>query len=599
VRRPEPETNLDRACAWLALVAPLVVTLLRAAPSSDWRDDLPVLAGAGVLPTSAEGFVGLVGQQLFGLLPLGGRWLRASWLEACAVGLAARLVYGRARVLLARAGEAPRLTPALALAAALTAVLSPSFQLEGTALGGAALATALALFALAAFEKLPARDARSGLLLGALIALTAAESHTAAVALLAALAVHAVARQRLPELASVLAGLCGALAVALVFGAALCLRSLAPHAWQDLGFGLGQSSLTGGDASADRTTALAAFLGEIGLMPFGLAVFGLATGLLRRATRRALLPIVALVLVDLALPAPRVALLMPDPFGPPRLLAVAGLGIGAALGVQAAALALLRARLPFARPAAVLLVVFDFTLVFAGSEASALATERRTAVTNEVWTDEGLGSLPPRALLLARSEAIAWRLWSAQLVRGERPDIVVVPTTLLERGALRRRLLAAEPALAPLLRDIALGGKPSEYALTTLADARPLFVELDASWDERLSDHIVPQSFWLRFRANPVGRSDRNVALARAGTRFDRVVSAVLPGDDPEPTAATRAVVIASLRQRALFLAARHDRETALETATVLERLAPKDAVAERVRRELARKAPGEVAVLR
>jgi hypothetical protein len=232
-------------------------------------------------------------------------------------------------------------------------------------------------------------------------------------------------------------------------------------------------------------------------------------------------------------------------------------------------------------------VVFDFTLVFVGSEASAAATERRATVTNEVWTDEGLASLPPRALLLARSEAIAWRLWSAQLVRGERPDIVVVPTTLLERGALRRRLLAAEPALAPLLRDIALGGKPSEFALSTLADARPLFIELDPSWDERLSEHVVPQSFWLRFRANPVGRSDRTQALERAGSRFERVVGAVLPGDDPKSAAATRAVVVAGLRQRALFLAARRDRETALDAVDVLERLSPKDEVAERLRHEL------------
>lgn len=587
MRRPESRTNLDRACAWLALVAPLVVTLLRTAPSSDWRDDLPALTATGVLPMSTEGWVGLVAEQAFGLLPVGGRWLRAAWVQAFAVGLASRLIFGRTRALLSLRGELPRLTPALALAAALTAVLSPSFQLEGTTSGGAALATALALLSLAAFEVLPGRDARSGLVLGALIALTASESHTAAVALLVALAVHVGARQRLPELSAVLGGLAGAGLVGLVFGLGLFVRSLSPHAWQDLGFGLGQSSLMAGDASADRTTALAAWLAEVGLIPLGLASFGLVVGLLSAPTRRLVLPVLALVLVDLALPAARIGLLAPDPFGPPRLLAVVALGIGAALGVQSAALALVSAALPLARPAAVLLVVFDFTLVFVGSEASAAATERRAAVTNEVWTDEGFGSLPPGALLLARSEAIAWRLWSAQLVRGERPDVVVVPTTLLERGALRRRLLAAEPALAPLLRDIALGGRPSEFALSTLADARPLFVELDSSWDERLSDHIVPQSFWLRFRANPVGRSDRTLALARAGTRFDRVIQAVLPGEYAEATAATRAVVVAGLRQRALFLTARKDRDTALETAAALERLAPKDEVAERVRREL------------
>ncbi|HEY3495079.1 MAG TPA: hypothetical protein VGK73_10355, partial [Polyangiaceae bacterium] len=203
MRPTEPETNLERVCAWLSLVAPLCATFLRAAPASDWRDDLPALTAAGILPASTEGFLGLVAEQLFGLLPLGGHWLRGAWLQAFAVGLASRLIYGRARALLALAGDAPRLTPALALAAALTAVLSPSFQLEGTAAGGAALATAVALLALAAHEKLPARDARSGLVLGALLALTASESHTAALALAVALAARTVARGRLPELAPV------------------------------------------------------------------------------------------------------------------------------------------------------------------------------------------------------------------------------------------------------------------------------------------------------------------------------------------------------------------------------------------------------------
>jgi hypothetical protein len=576
----------------LSLCAPLVLTLLRAAPGSDWRDDQPALSGLGLLPLGSEGWLSLVGSQLANALPFGGRWLRAAWVQAFALSLVSRLLFGRAQRLLAANHDAPRLTPLLALAASLTAVLSSTFQLEGTIVGGATLGTAAALLTLSASERLPARDARSSLVLGALIALTAVESHAAALALVLALVVRGVARRRMPDARSAWFAFAGAASVGAFVLLALLGRSLAPSAWLDLGLGLGQSSLFAAEVPAESSTALSAWLGEVGVIPFGLALAGISLGLLRKVTRLAVLPLFVLVLLDLALPAARVGILSADPFGPTRLLAVSALGLGAALGVQAAALALLRTRLPFTQPAAVLLVVFDFTLVFVGSEASAAATDRRDSVTTEVWTDEGLASLPQNALLLARSEAIAWRLWSAQLVRGERPDVVVVPTALLERGGLRRRLLAEEPALAPLLRDMALAGKPGEYALSTLSDARPLFVELDQGWDERLNEHIVPQSFWLRFRANPVGRSDRNSALARAGRRFDRVIEAVAPDKHGESARATRTVVVAGLRQRALFLAARRDRETALDTAALLERLVPGDDVASRVRADVAQVKP-------
>jgi hypothetical protein len=192
--------------------------------------------------------------------------------------------------------------------------------------------------------------------------------------------------------------------------------------------------------------------------------------------------------------------------------------------------------------------------------------------------------------LLGRSEAVAFRLWAAQLVRGERPDVVIVPTTLLERGGLRQRLLAAEPALAALLRDIALTERPGEYALSTLADARPLFVELDRGWDEKKSDHIVPGVFWLRFRAHPVGRSDRTVAFERAARRLERTVAAALPGDGSDGSA-TRSVLVAMLRQRTLFLAARRDRDTALRAAAELTKLDPNDAVAADVRKRFAEQA--------
>src|SRR6188508_2118055 len=88
-RRP----SIERLSSSLALVVPLVVTLLRAASSSDWRDDVPAVTSLGVLPLGTEGFLGLVGAQAASLLPLGGRWLRAAWVGAFAVAFAGRLVY--------------------------------------------------------------------------------------------------------------------------------------------------------------------------------------------------------------------------------------------------------------------------------------------------------------------------------------------------------------------------------------------------------------------------------------------------------------------------------------------------------------------------
>jgi hypothetical protein len=373
---------------------------------------------------------------------------------------------------------------------------------------------------------------------------------------------------------------------------ALAVRAGSPHSFVDLGFGLGQSSLTALDPSTLRSTAFSAWVSDVGPAALALSLGGAVVGMLVRATRPLVMPLLALSAIDLGFAAHPVGTLTLDPSAPARLLALSALAIVGALGVQSAALFLARARLPFAAPAAVLLVVFDFTLVFVGLESSASVAERRTGRATEVWTDEALGSLPKNALLLGRSEAVAFRLWAAQLVRGERPDVVVVPTTLLERGALRRRLLAEETALAGVLRDVALTGRPGEYALSTLADARPLFVELDSGFDERVSDHVVPAAFWLRFRAHPVGRSDRVVAFERATRKGTRAVRALAREDSLEDVSATRSVLVATLRQRALFLSARRDAELALETAEGLLELDASDAVAADVKKRFAEREP-------
>ena len=176
-----------------------------------------------------------------------------------------------------------------------------------------------------------------------------------------------------------------------------------------------------------------------------LALAGLATlwGLARARTRWLVVPLVAFVAADTVFPATQVGLLAADPLAPLRLLALAAVAAGVALGVHTAALALQKVKVPFARPAAVLLVAFDFTLVFVTSEDSSYVANRRGEYAADVWTDEALGALPPRSLVLVRSEAIAWRFWAARVVRGERPDVVVVPVHLLGRGSVARRLIRA------------------------------------------------------------------------------------------------------------------------------------------------------------
>ena len=575
---------------------PLIVTVFRASSSPVWRDDLPIVRALGLLPAGTEGRVTTVLVQLLSLLPLGGRWLRASWVGALSLALCSYLIYVLARRVLERAASTPRLTPALALAGALTATLAQSFQLEGTVAGGAPLATALVLAGLLlGFETVKRKDARLSIALGGLAGLTLAEAHAAVLVLLFALLVQGATQRSLPRVRALLgfvAGFAGFWGFALL---PLWVRPLAAHGGLDFGHGLEASSLALIDSSGARSTALGAWLTDVGLISFGLAIAGLLIGLMRKPTRASMAPLLALVLGDLAIPVNRVGVLTPDVFGSLRLLAIVALAVCAALAVQTSAVALERARIPFAEPASVLLVVFNFTLVFVGAEDSAFAADRRGETAAEVWTDRALASVPADGLLLLRSEAVAWRLLAARIVRGQRPDIVVVPMPLLERGNVCARLLRTEPALAPLIREVALSGRPSEYALSTLADARPLFVEFDPSFDRAQLEHLVPQAFFMRFAPQPLGRSDRVAGLQQGLSDFRFVVAET--ERDGQRDAATRSVLMAETRGQALVAAALNDRknlESILATAHTLD---PDDALAREIVAQLKAKPRGELSL--
>jgi MYXO-CTERM domain-containing protein len=571
-----PPAFWDAASRKLAFAVPLVVTMLRTSPSGQWRDDLPAVRALGLVPSGAEGTLSTAFTQLLALLPIGGRLLRAGWVSAIGLAVASAVAYRLIHRALSCSLDTPRLSPPLALAATLTAVLAPSWQLEGTLAGGVTVGVTLALTAI--WVALTSHERWSTLLLGALIGCTVTESHPAALALGVALLALLLLRRRWPEPHSALELVLGVAAPLAPWSLYLLLRPLSPNVELNLSGGIGTSSLVSVDAAAERTTALAAWVADAGLISCALGVAGLLIAVFRKPLRALGAPFAALFLFDLGFPASKVGILASDSLAPVRLLSLIAIACASALAVQALATYVRRARLPFAEPASALLVAFHFTLAFAAVEASAYAADRRDQVAADSWTDAALSSLPPSALLLVRSEALAYRLWSAQIARGARTDLIVIPQPLLERGNVAQLLLRQEPALAPLVREMALAGEPSEFSLSSLSDTRPLFVEIDPRWPKRLRNHLAPRAFFPRFAAHPLGRSDRSQSLKENDAAWQRaLLIAAAPG---ARDAATLAVMQSELRDRAQLLVDLGDREAAQTAVQSLFGIDPHDTVA-------------------
>ncbi|HTU62515.1 MAG TPA: hypothetical protein VMF89_28840, partial [Polyangiales bacterium] len=234
---------------------------------------------------------------------------------------------------------------------------------------------------------------------------------------------------------------------------------------------------------------------------------------------------------------------------------------------------------------------YGFSLVLVSADDAEVLVQRREASATESFTDEACASLPPHSALLLRSEAVTFRLLAAQVIQGSRPDLLVVALPLLEQGGLRTELLARERGFVPLVREMLLSGKPNENALSSLADARPTYVEFDPAWDPRLRTHLVPQAFFTRFAAQPVGRSDRREQLERGEQALLRVLTR-LQGSASHDLA-TRTVLTHTLGQRVVLLTALGDRETAEPMVSDLLALEPRSRVALELQARL-RRSPKE-----
>lgn len=558
-----------------AVVLPTIMALGRVSVEPAWRSDLPALRGLGLVPVGGPSTLTTVAMQLAAMAPLGPLSFRISVVSALALAACAWLIQSLARRVLEAHVPGSSLNGPLASIAALTAALGPAMQGEATVGGGGTIELAASLLVLHAwYRKDDIRVQRwvtSAVLLGALVS----ESFVAAGAVAVAIASAAIAKRERPTAREAILA-----ASALVLATAVCilpwvLRPIAPNAWLRLGWSMTSGGLAAIDTAAIRTSALAAWRGEVGVLSLGIGAVGAVVGVLRKRTRVVMIPMAVLIAADVIFPASSGAVLTTDPWVALRMLAISAVAVSVALGVQTVAATLEDMAIPMAKAAAVLLVMFNLTLVAVASEQAAFTVDRTEMRGASTWADEGLDRLDPNAIVLARSHAIVWRVLGERILSGARPDVVLVPFPLVTRGSVAAMVLQAEPNASMLLRDMAIDGAPGEHAVSRIADTRPVYVEFDPKWDARVAAHLSPQALWLRLFAQPLGRSDRKLSVAESNDSFQRVLGSARASDPPDR--ATIAVLMSALRGQAVSCGLARDKEAMLAIIERMQTVDPDD----------------------
>ncbi|HLV66027.1 MAG TPA: hypothetical protein VKY73_09440 [Polyangiaceae bacterium] len=594
---PEPrcagsERLLHAACRLLAFALPALLGGMRAPLAPHWADDLGVVRVLGREPLGFEGYVSTALFALADAVPAGTPVERAAWLGSAATGVAALSLYALGRRLLRARGASPVSACLTALVGTLALTLGTAFQLAAVAPGGAALGAALALVALGLVLGAEASSGKAAFALGALSFATAVESRWTGLALLTTLVVAFLTRRVLPEPRRVALFAAGALLP--VAYPALCIArraAAAPGGLREALLPLGVE----GRSFFESGTALATWMSDAGILVLGLSLGGFALGAFDRRSRAVVLPLLALALLDVACGAPPRELALADPRTGVRLLALAALALSFMVGFDGLLRALSGVRVPLAHSARAMLAVYGLALSFVAVERSSAAFATRSESRAALWTERVLDSVPPKSALLVRSAAAYLRLRAAELTGEARSDVLLVPTAFVHEPSVQRELLALEPAAFSVLRDLLLTGRPTEHSLSTLADARPTFVELDPSWDPRLYKHLVPRAFLSEFSPHPLGRSDRRIEAEISGR------APVQPGDAQgwglERDPATRAMLLAAMTERALLLGALGDRDAAQRATDELLTLDPNAVVGRRLKARLAEPESGRIDV--
>ncbi len=529
----------------------------------------------GATAACDEAIVRTIGRSYTGVLhgldaivtmPFGARaqWASmacAGWLGVVTFMLAGRLV----RDLAPRTRGASWLGLTLALAGAALATLTLPAQREATLAFGNVLGTVLALAPIV----LASSGAPQG---GVFAAMGFAITYDAPVACAAAASMGALVLLRAwrPRALAATWLLVGLVPVMWM----VWRRSVAPESSLDAAALAGL--LGEGARGVPRTVALAIARTELGVVALAFAAIGAVTSLRSRLSRP--LASAALVVVVCGAISPMIgAPAGPVRYGSTLLAALAAASAFVACGMMALASAVARAKVPFARASATMIVLLELAVPVRVADDTSLAEAKLPHDATRRWNAWVFGDLPRDAVLLVPSAHVLLRVRSAAAVGALRSDVIVVPTFSLGSRTASREL-GREPLLGPIVRDSALYGAPEELSLSQLAAVRPVLVFFDIRWDKLFARHLVEHGAFDCYFVEPRGAIER----LRSFTPIDELTMRLFAADPPLCDATHD-----MLRARAVGATATGEREYADAAIAELRRIAPSD----RIAIELARRA--------
>jgi hypothetical protein len=568
----------DAAMMVLATVGPAGLAALRVANVPDAARDDATLRVLALEPRAWRALDTMVG-HLLAAAPLGTRAARAALGASLAVAAVGALAFYLVRTLLDACAETRRLGAVVAAASVFLALAGVGWQAEGGAIGGSSTGAVLVLLPLALLAATPEAGSRWpawGFGLGL------AASHDPLVggcalagvvgySLVRAAAEPSGLRVRRAEWTSWVGRAATAFLVGLAPLVVACARVRAS----------GGSALASLAAPWPTAGGLPGHSGpwavtraDTGPVTLVLAAGGLVLGSVAARARPLTAALGTVALTGVASGWVHPGGDLEHASGPhlAALVAVSGL---AGVAMQALVRAVARANVPFARATATMVLLLVIVLPVEAAD-EALARSRRD-LTTPAWDDVAWGELAPGAVVVLTEKRSCERALAARARGALRDDVSVIAWST--PGARSRRVLASDPLLLPMWRDLEILGAPAEASLTALAAVRPVAMTYEPRWGRGVAVHLVPDGLFDRFETEARGASDRRAALAAFSPRRDRLKGWI--HDEPGLEGLTARL----LRARALLLATLDARDQGLVGRSVddVKTFAPADPVASQI----------------